>query len=69
MPVRIFLSYRRTDSQDATRWLYEKLEEKFGANLLFMDLEGIESGELWDDSIRENAEKADIMLAIIGPDW
>ncbi|MEL6537643.1 MAG: protein kinase [Bacteroidota bacterium] len=69
MPASIFLSYRRADSQDATRWLYEKLEDKFGANLLFMDLEGVESGELWDEKIKENAEQADLLLAIIGPNW
>lgn len=37
MDCKIFISYRRDDSNDAVNWLYEKIKEKFGPNVLFMD--------------------------------
>jgi serine/threonine protein kinase len=66
---KIFVSYRRDDSGDAVNWLYEKLKDHFGANILFMDTGSIETGELWPDKIAKKLEESEIVLIVIGTEW
>ena len=44
MTGRIFISYRRADSQYATDRIYEKLAAQFGADSVFMDIDDIPLG-------------------------
>ena len=64
-----FLSYRRDDSGDAVNWLYEKLDQKFGANILFMDTGSIEPADSWDDKILKKLEESEIVLVVIANEW
>ena len=66
---RIFLSYRRADTQDIAEQLYELLSQHFGATNVFLDRADIEHGERWFDEIERQVDKADVVVALIGSRW
>jgi hypothetical protein len=44
MPRKIFINYRRGDDPGFTGWLRERLEDSFGPEQLFMDVDNIAPG-------------------------
>jgi len=66
---RIFMSYRRTDSQYATDHIYEQLVKHFGDGRVFMDIDAIPLGVNFRDYIDEQISTSEIVLAIIGDHW
>ena len=65
----IFISYRREDSEDAARALYESLVQRFGKERLFMDVEAIGLGLDFRDAIEHSLASCGVFLAMIGPGW
>src|SRR5215472_7697101 len=65
----IFISYRREDSEDSTRAIYESLVPKFGKGRLFLDVEAIKPGSDFRDAIEESLANCGVFLAVIGPTW
>ena len=65
----IFISYRREDSADSTRAIYESLVPKFGKERLFLDVEAIKPGSDFRDAIEESLTSCGVFLAVIGPEW
>ncbi len=65
----IFISYRREDSGESTRALYESLFPLFGEDRLFMDLETINPGSDFRLAIENSLSNCGVFLAIIGPTW
>lgn len=68
MPA-IFISYRRADSADVAQPLYDELVKAFGADNVFKDVDAIPLGADFRAEIERALVRADIMLALIGPDW
>jgi predicted ATPase len=68
-PLRIFISYRRQDAAPYAGRLYDDLTERFGEDQVFMDVEAIEVGADFERVIVERIESADVLLAVVGPDW
>lgn len=66
---RIFISYRRADSQIISGRIYDQLEQAFGADNIFKDVDNIPPGRDFRGVLREYVAWCDVMLAIIGPDW
>ena len=66
---QIFLSYRRSDAGGHARALYRDLLRRFGADQLFFDRSGIESGERFGEIIRACVEACRVLVALIGPEW
>ena len=50
---RLFISYRRDDTQDITDHVYEKLAARFGAANIFMDVDSIPIGADFRKILRE----------------
>ena len=69
MTGRIFISYRRADSQYATDHIYEKLVAHFGPGSVFMDIDAIPLGVNFRDYIDQQIATSDIVLAVIGDHW
>lgn len=69
MTGRIFISYRRNDSQYATDRIYERLAAHFGVGGVFMDIDDIPMGVNFRDYIDEQIGTSDIVIAIIGDHW
>lgn len=69
MPASLFISYRRTDSQQAALGLYLQLRARVGPSNVFMDRSGISPGDVWPKRLSEAITNATVVIALIGPDW
>jgi hypothetical protein len=65
----IFISYRREDSEDSARALYESLLPQFGKDRVFMDVEAIALGSDFRQAVESSLSNCGVFLAIIGPSW
>ena len=66
---QIFLSYRRSDSEYIAPMLSEKLQQHFGENSVFFDIDTIPLGVDFREYIGNAVGKCDVLLAIIGDQW
>jgi hypothetical protein len=66
---RIFISYRRADSQYATDRIYERLVAAFGEGTVFMDIDDIPLGVNFRDYIDQQVSTSSIVIAVIGDHW
>jgi hypothetical protein len=70
MGGKIFINYRRGDDPGFTQALYQRLEDEFTADDLFMDVEGhIKPGDDFVAVLNAQVVATDLLLAIIGPRW
>lgn len=67
MSVRVFLSYRRSDSRDAAGRIYDRLVAAFGKERVFFDVDTIDVGVDFELAIRSAIEGVDAVLVVIGP--
>jgi TIR domain len=65
----IFISYRREDSEDSARALYESLLPLFGKERVFMDVEAGGLGCDYRQTIESSLSTCGVFLAMIGPAW
>ena len=64
-----FISYRRTDSSAASRWLAHTISQTFGATSVFIDTESIRMSDDWAERIDEALRSATLLMPVIGPGW
>ena len=69
MNKKIFISYRREDSQGVTGRLYDRLENRFGRDRIFMDVDTIQPGMDFVNAIENAINASDVVLVMIGPNW
>ena len=67
--LRIFISYRRSDTQAAARQLAEAIKTRFGEENVFFDTKNLDLGVSWESEISQQVDAADVVLALIGPSW
>jgi hypothetical protein len=65
----IFISYRRSDSDDVTGRIYDALSSKFSEEQVFMDFDKIPLGVSFPQYLKSQLAKAEVVLVIIGPKW
>jgi hypothetical protein len=66
---RIFISYRRQDTAaDMADRIYERLASRWRGRV-FMDIDSIAGGELFDKTIQDTLQNCAVVLVIIGRDW
>jgi TIR domain len=68
MPI-IVISYRRQDSNDIARRIYEQLKANYGEKSVYIDIESIQPSADYRVHIRQTLERALVMLAVIGTEW
>lgn len=66
---KIFISYRRADSEIITGRIYDRLIQAFNSEDVFKDVDNIPPGKDFRGVLREATAQCDIMLVIIGLDW
>lgn len=66
---KIFISYRREDTSGESGRLKDKLEQVFGKENIFYDVETLEAGLNFDQSISKALNESKVLLAMIGPHW
>lgn len=67
--AKIFLSYRRSDSQSITDRIYETLAEAFGKDNVFQDVSGIPAGVNFKTYLERVVGECDVLLVVIGQQW
>jgi TIR domain-containing protein len=67
--TKIFISYRREDSSYIANMIYEKLEQHFGVDSVFFDIDSIPLGTDFRKRISDSVGKCNVLLAIIGDSW
>ena len=66
---RIFISYRREETAYPAGWLFDKLADRFGEGQIFKDIDSIEPGDDFVDTITAAVGSCDVLLALIGDRW
>lgn len=66
---RIFINYRRQDSEGYVGRLYDHLVRQFGAEDVFMDVDNIPPGADFVQVLEDAVAECDVFLAMIGPQW
>jgi hypothetical protein len=67
--VPVFISYRRSDTQSASRQLAEALKARFGPEEVFFDTRDIAAGVEWRTETMRRVRESNVVLAVIGPHW
>jgi hypothetical protein len=68
-PNRIFMSYRRQETEYPAGWLFDRLTEHFRGAEVFKDIDSIEPGDDFVDVITRAVQSCDVLLALIGDRW
>lgn len=66
---RIFINYRRQDTEGYVGRLYDHLTRHFDQNDIFMDVDSIRPGADFVKTLEDAVAECDVFLAIIGPQW
>ena len=69
MPGSVFISYRRTGGAKDARAIFERLRRELAGHEVFIDLEGIEPGEDFVESLERQLDGCEALVVLIGPDW
>jgi hypothetical protein len=67
--VKVFISYRRGDTQDFTGRLADKLRAARGIAQVFLDVEEIDAGEDFVRRIRKSIAESEVCLIVVGAKW
>jgi hypothetical protein len=66
---KIFICYRREDSQWPAQWIYNDLTKHFGVESVVFDVDTIPPGTDFREYLNEEVSKCDILLTVIGDQW
>jgi hypothetical protein len=69
MAGKIFINYRRGDDSGYAGRLYDRLQDKFEPQQIFMDVDSIAPGLDFVRELNERVAESDVLLAVIGKDW
>lgn len=67
--TRVFISYRRSDTQSHANGISDGLATRLPDASIFMDLDSIPAGVDFEEHIRDEINRCDIVLVIIGDNW
>lgn len=66
---RIFISYRRVDSEGYAGRIYDRLAPHFGDDAIFMDVDDIPAGVDFVKFLENEVLSCDVLIALIGRQW
>lgn len=67
--MRVFISYRRSDSKDIAARIADKLGQLRELDSVFLDVDSIAHGEDFPERLNQEILQADAVIAVIGPGW
>ena len=65
----IFVNYRGTDEIWATEYVYARMTEAFGADVVFKAGNSLRPGDVYSPILEEKAARCPVMLVCMGPSW
>lgn len=68
-PGKIFISYRREDTQSVVGRLYDRLADIFGEESVLKDVDSIPFGADFREYSTRLVKESDVVLVLIGPQW
>lgn len=66
---KVFISYRRADSNDICGRIYDRLVRDFGERNIFKDVDNIPFGVDFVDYLDNQIKECTVLLVVIGPKW
>lgn len=69
MTGKIFISYRRSDSDAVAHRMFDWLVEQFGPDAVFIDIDRIPAGADWRSDIAVQVRAASVVLVVIAETW
>lgn len=66
---RVFVNYRRADTQEAALHLYQDLVRRLGPGAVFFDQREIEPAVPFPAVLQDEVRRATVMLVVIGRQW
>jgi hypothetical protein len=69
MTGKIFINYRRGDDPGHTGRLFDRLQDAFAPEQLFLDIDNIAPGLDFVRVLHERVAECDVVLAVIGKNW
>jgi hypothetical protein len=66
---KLFISYRRFDTEQATGRIFDFLVGRYGKERIFFDTETIPAAGDFRKHIQTALRESAVLLAVIGPDW
>jgi formylglycine-generating enzyme required for sulfatase activity len=67
-PIKIAISYRRTDS-DVTGRIFDRLVQRYGKDSVFRDIDNIPFGIDFRKVVSDALRGTDVLIAVVGPNW
>lgn len=67
--VKVFISYRRSDTQDLAGRIADRLSGVDGIDDVFLDVNAIRAGDTFKTQIERSIQRADVFLVVIGNQW
>lgn len=67
--LKVFINYRRADTEGYAGRLYEALRRPIGTANLFMDVDSMRPGQNFVRALDDAVAGCDVVLAMIGPAW
>jgi hypothetical protein len=67
--AKIFLCYRREDTQGFARGIYERLASKYGDEQVFRDIDSTPAGVRYSKWIESRVGQCSVMVVLIGNAW
>jgi uncharacterized protein YecT (DUF1311 family) len=67
--AKIAISYRRSDSQDITGRIFDRLVQHFGKDTVFRDIDSVQPGIDFRTQIADALRTTDALLVVVGPAW
>ena len=68
-PPRLFLCYRRDDTEDAAGRLHDSLVAAFGSDRVLMDLDSVPPGVDFHDYLTKELANVSALVVVIGRNW
>lgn len=65
----VFINYRAKDNPLGAAGIHDMLARRFGYERVFRDSVSMKAGEHYPTELREGVERADVLVAVIGPYW
>ena len=69
MSPSIFISYRRADAGGHAGRIFDQLRHWFDDNEIFIDVDTLDTGDVFQEHIDEAVCSTKAVLVVIGPDW
>lgn len=67
--LKLFINYRREDTEDFAGRLHDHLVGEFGKDNIFKDVDSIRPGDNWKVALEQSVGQCDVVLALIGDRW